>query len=213
MSDPIMYDEKDVMRIVEENTRLKILLDKVENPDLGPSVGPHGDSWDERLDYTERESDGWQARWKSAFVRAEKAEAELAEVKERLQMLDVDKVEAWQGEMTTTIDSLKSELFWQASTLNETALKCLDLYKQRKKVEAELADCNQRLTDARGIIKKLTTVDKEYLKQGQRTEAERDRLREALGKILAVESPWLGHCPDCFDRFKQIARDALKGGE
>ena len=105
--------------------------------------------------------------------------AELAEAKERLQMLDVDKVEAWQGEMTTTIDSLKSELFWQASTLNETALKCLDLYKQRKKVEAELADCNQRLTDARGIIKKLTTVDKEYLKQKQRTEAELAILRPA----------------------------------
>ena len=46
----------------------------------------------------------------------------------------------------------------------------------------ELADCNQRLTDARGIIKKLTTVDKEYLKQGQRTEAEL-----ASMKILAEE--------------------------
>ena len=42
---------------------------------------------------------------------------------------------------------------------------------------------------------------------------ENTKLREALGKILAVESPWLGHCPDCFERFKQIAQDALKGGE
>lgn len=31
----------------------------------------------------------------------------------------------------------------------------------------------------------------------------------ALEKIVAVESPWLGHCPDCFERFKQIARDGL----
>ena len=80
MSDPIMYDEKDVMRIVEENTRLKILLDKVENPNLGPSTAPLGDSWEERLSDTERESAGWQARWKSAFVRAEKAEAELVKI-------------------------------------------------------------------------------------------------------------------------------------
>jgi len=80
MSDPIMYDEKDVMRIVEENTRLKILLDKVENPNLGPSTAPLGDSWEERFSDTERESAGWQARWKSAFVRAEKAEAELVKI-------------------------------------------------------------------------------------------------------------------------------------
>jgi len=82
---------------------------------------------------------------------------------------------------------------------------------QIKGLEAELADCNQRLTDARGIIKKLTTVDKEYLKQKQRTEAERDKLLEALEKIIDDLTSY--PCSDDFGHIIRIARDALGGGE
>ena len=80
-------------------------------------------------------------------------------------------------------------------------------------LEAELADCNQRLTDARGIIKKLTTVDKEYLKQKQRMEAERDKLQEALKKIMTHPPYSKSPLYPTFLALQQIARDALKGGE
>ena len=65
----------------------------------------------------------------------------------------------------------KSANYWYSVALGQKAPRAIEV----EKAEADLADCNQRLTDARGIIKKLTPVDKEYLKQGQRTEAERDQ--------------------------------------
>ena len=74
----------------------------------------------------------------------------------------------------------RKEIKFLANIDNDERVDYAVLGKQR--AQAELADCNQRLTDARGIIKKLTTVDKEYLKQGQRTEAEL-----ASMKILAEE--------------------------
>lgn len=50
----------------------------------------------------------------------------------------------------------------------------------------------------------------ELLRRLVRVKAENARLREALEKIIAIESPWLGYCPDCFERPKLMARDALK---
>ena len=84
----------------------------------------------------------------------------------------------------------RKEIKFLANIDNDERVDYAVLGKQR--AQAELAACNQRLTDARGIIKKLTTVDKEYLKQKHWSTASYDYIktledeRDSIAENLAL---------------------------
>ena len=72
---------------------------------------------------------------------------------------EVDKVEAYHGEMTAKIDALKAELTCEKMQSIDCFVECVDIRKGKEKAEAELAEAKvQHSIVVNGLLEQIDAL-------------------------------------------------------